>query len=62
VHLKVRFAPFFTQTKVRKLAEPTYDVGVVADTATAMFHELDDSREVRLLGVRGEMVPPEGGY
>jgi DNA polymerase-4 len=47
---------------VRKLAEPTYDVGVVADTATAMFHELDDSREVRLLGVRGEMVPPEGGY
>lgn len=62
VHLKVRFAPFFTQTKVRKLSSPTYDVDVVADTAAAMFRELDDPREVRLLGVRGEMVPPEGGY
>ena len=62
VHLKVRFAPFFTQTKVRKLTTPTYDADVIARTAAAMFAELDDSREVRLLGVRGEMVPPEDGY
>ena len=62
MHLKVRFAPFFTQTKLRKLPEPTYDVEVIARTAAAMFADLDDSREVRLLGVRGEMVPPEGGY
>lgn len=62
VHLKVRFAPFFTVTRVRKLAEPTFDVDVVAGTATDLYRALDDDRPVRLLGVRGEMVPPEGGY
>lgn len=62
VHLKVRFAPFFTFTKVRKLKEPTVDVDVVTETAYALFLALDDQRPVRLLGVRGEMVPPEGGY
>ena len=62
VHLKVRFAPFFTFTKVRKLPEPTFDAGTIADTAYALFLALDDPRPVRLLGVRGEMVPPEGGY
>jgi DNA polymerase-4 len=62
VHLKVRFAPFFTFTKVRKLAEPTYDADVIARTALELFVALDDDRPVRLLGVRGEMVPPEGGY
>ncbi|SEC06454.1 DNA polymerase-4 [Nocardioides exalbidus] len=62
VHLKVRFAPFFTFTKVRKLAGPTLDVEVIAQTAFALYLALDDTRPVRLLGVRGEMVPPEGGY
>ncbi len=62
VHLKVRFAPFFTFTKVRKLSEPTYDADVIAQTAYDLFLALDDQRPVRLLGVRGEMVPPEGGY
>ena len=62
VHLKVRFAPFFTFTKVRTLKEPTHDVEVVAQTAFALYLALDDTRPVRLLGVRGEMVPPEGGY
>ncbi len=62
VHLKVRFAPFFTFTKVRKLSEPTYDVELIAQTAFDLWSALDDQRPVRLLGVRGEMVPPEGGY
>ena len=62
VHLKVRFAPFFTFTKVRKLSEPTWAVDVVAQTAYDLFLALDDHRPVRLLGVRGEMVPPEDGY
>ncbi len=62
VHLKVRFAPFFTTNRSRKLAEPTFDADVVADTALDLLARLDDSRPVRLLGVRGEMVPPEGGY
>lgn len=62
VHLKVRFAPFFTFTKVRKLKEPTFDVEVITQTAYDLFLALDDQRPVRLLGVRGEMVEPDGGY
>ena len=62
VHLKVRFAPFFTVTRVRKLPEPTYDAVVITQTALELLHKLADDRPIRLLGVRAEMVPPEGGY
>jgi DNA polymerase-4 len=62
VHLKVRFAPFFTVTRVRKLAEPTFDPAVLAGTALNLLRELGDDRPIRLLGVRAEMVPPVGGY
>lgn len=62
VHLKVRFAPFFTITRIRKLPEPTVDAEVIARTALDLLAGLDDDRPVRLLGVRAEMVPPEGGY
>jgi len=62
VHLKVRFAPFFTVTRIRKLPEPTYDASVITQTALDLLHRLDDDRPIRLLGVRAEMVPPDGGY
>jgi DNA polymerase IV len=62
VHLKVRFAPFFTVTRVRKLAEPTFDPETIAGTALDLLARLEDPRPIRLLGVRAEMVPPEGGY
>lgn len=62
VHLKVRFAPFFTVTRIRKLPEPTYDAAVITQTALELLHKLDDDRPIRLLGVRAEMLPPEGGY
>ena len=62
VHLKVRFAPFFTTTRIRKLSEPTFDAATIAATALELLHKLDDDRPIRLLGVRAEMVPPEGGY
>jgi DNA polymerase-4 len=65
VHLKVRFAPFFTVTRIRKLAEPTYDPAVLAGTALDLLRGLDGydaDRPVRLLGLRAEMVAPEGGY
>ncbi len=62
VHLKVRFAPFFTVTRVRKLPKPTLDPAVIADTALLLLRRLEDDRPIRLLGIRGEMVPPEGGY
>ena len=62
VHLKVRFAPFFTTTRIRKLAEPTFDAAVIAATALDLLAGLGDDRPIRLLGVRAEMVPPAGGY
>lgn len=62
VHLKVRFAPFFTFTRVRKLLTPTYDAAVITATAFDLFERLDDPRPIRLLGVRGEMEPPPNGY
>jgi DNA polymerase-4 len=62
VHLKVRFAPFFTVNRSRKLAEPTFDPDVLARTAVELWERLEDERAVRLLGLRAEMVPPEGGY
>jgi len=62
VHLKVRFAPFFTTTRIRKLPEPTFDAATIAATALELLHKLEDGRPIRLLGVRAEMVPPEGGY
>ncbi len=54
----MRFAPFFTTTRIRKLAEPTYDPAVIADTALALLAALADERPIRLLGVRAEMTPP----
>ena len=62
VHLKVRFAPFFTTNRSRKLPEPTFDSAVIAEAALGLLRKLEDDRPIRLLGVRAEMVPPEGGY
>jgi DNA polymerase-4 len=62
VHLKVRFAPFFTVQRSRKLPAPTSDAETIARTALDLLESLGDDRPIRLLGVRAEMVPPEGGY
>ena len=35
---------------------------MIAEAALDLFRRLEDYRPVRLLGVRAEMVPPEGGY
>lgn len=58
VFLKVRFAPFFTVQRSRKLPEPTTDPALVAAAALALYDALADPRPVRLLGVRGEMTDP----
>ena len=62
VHLKVRFAPFFTVNRSRKLEAPTSDADEIASTALDLLKGLDDDRPIRLLGVRAEMVPPPDGY
>lgn len=61
VTLKVRYAPFFTQTKARKLPAPTDNREQVVAAALALAATLDPERQVRLLGVRAEMVMPEEG-
>ncbi|GAA3693440.1 DNA polymerase IV [Terrabacter ginsenosidimutans] len=61
VTLKVRYAPFFTSTKARKLPAPTVERGDVVAAAVALAETLEPGREVRLLGVRAEMVMPDDG-
>jgi DNA polymerase-4 len=55
--LKVRYAPFDTRTKSRKLPGPTSDSEEIAAVVGALVGALDHERAVRLLGVRAEMGP-----
>ncbi len=57
----MRYAPFSTSTKARKLPAPTTERDDVVEAAVALAQTLDPEREVRLLGVRAEMVMPDGG-
>ncbi len=62
VGLKLRYRPFITISRSHKLPAPTFDPDVLADAAAALLDRVEKDRPVRLLGVRLEMVPPEGGY
>lgn len=62
VGIKVRFAPFITKTRVRKLSTPTHDGAVVRETAVMLldrFDAADQGRRVRLLGVRVDLADAE---
>ncbi|NUO36849.1 MAG: DNA polymerase IV, partial [Dermatophilaceae bacterium] len=48
-------------TRARKLPAPTTDRDEVVEAVVALAEALDADREVRLLGVRAEMVMPEEG-
>jgi DNA polymerase-4 len=63
VVVKVRFAPFFTQTRIMKLPTATVDRQAIEDAALIVLdrfelERFDRPRPVRLLGVRVEFVPP----
>ncbi|SEH87756.1 DNA polymerase-4 [Mycolicibacterium rutilum] len=62
VAVTVRTKTFFTRTKIRKLPAPTTDEQTIVTTALALLADFDLDRPVRLLGVRLELTPPEGGY
>ncbi len=54
--VKVRFAPFFTKTHGRPLAEPTRDPAAIETAALAALDDFTRRDPVRLLGVRAEFV------
>ena len=61
----MRLRPFVTVNRSLTLPAPTNDPAVLEEAAVSLLERLDPrdrDRPVRLLGVRLEMVPPEGGY
>jgi len=62
VGLKIRFRPFITLTRSLTLPQPSNDPGTLAAAAVSLLDRVEHDRPVRLLGVRLEMVEPEGGY
>ncbi|MDP9239690.1 MAG: DNA polymerase IV [Actinomycetota bacterium] len=59
VAVKVRYATFFTQSRIRKLPQPTTDVSEVERAALGVLEGFDQTRPVRLLGVRVELAMDE---
>lgn len=59
VTLKVRYAPFVTKVTGRKLPAPTVERAEVVGAALDLAGRLEPGREIRLLGVRAEMVMPD---
>jgi DNA polymerase-4 len=62
VGLKLRYKPFFTVSRSLTLPESTNDPATLAEAAVSLLERVEHDRPVRLLGVRLEMVEPEGGY
>jgi DNA polymerase-4 len=62
VGLKLRYKPFFTVTRSLTLPASTNDPEVLSEAAVSLLDRVEHDRPVRLLGVRLEMVEPEGGY
>jgi DNA polymerase IV len=54
VVVKVRYAPFITQTHGHALEAPTTDAAIIGQAALAALEEFTSRRPVRLLGVRAE--------
>jgi DNA polymerase-4 len=62
VGLKLRYRPFITISRSLTLETATNDAEQLAEAAVSLLDRVEHDRPVRLLGVRLEMVPPEGGY
>ena len=54
VVVKVRYAPFITQTHGQPLDGPTVDATAIREAAQAALNRFTDRRPVRLLGVRAQ--------
>ena len=58
VGMKLRYAPFETRTRSLTLPDPTRDADRITDAALELLGRFDQSRAVRLVGVRAEMEAP----
>ena len=56
VVVKIRFAPFITNTHGAPLREPTMDPAAIVTAATAALERFELDRPVRLVGVKVELV------
>jgi DNA polymerase-4 len=61
VVVKVRYAPFITQTHGQPLTVPTVDAEPIRAAALAALARFTSRRPVRLLGVRAEFAPDTAG-
>jgi DNA polymerase-4 len=61
VSVKIRYVPFETKSRIRKLPEPVADADSLGDAGVALLDGFDHSRRVRLVGFRAEMTDPEPG-
>jgi DNA polymerase-4 len=57
--VKIRYAPFDTRSRSRKLPAPTSDPEAIAGVIADLVAALDHHRAVRLIGVRAEMPLPD---
>src|SRR5262245_1044613 len=62
VAVTVRTNTFYTRTKIRKLPAPSVDPDLINETALDLLAQFELDRPIRLLGVRLELNPPDGGY
>jgi DNA polymerase-4 len=58
VAITVRYASFFTPTRITTLPAPTQDPDDVARAAVGLLDRVDLRRPIRLLGVRAELEDP----
>ena len=59
VGVKVRYTPFETRHRSLTLPQPSGSAEVIGDAAVTLVDRFDHTRRVRLVGVRGEMTPPD---
>lgn len=62
VAVTVRTTTFYTRSKIRKLPAPGVDAEMITRTALELLGQFELDRPIRLLGVRLELAPPQGGY
>ncbi|MBA3348958.1 MAG: DNA polymerase IV [Actinobacteria bacterium] len=55
VTVKVRFAPFLTRTRSRRLADPSADADVILEAAAMALARFELDRPVRLVGVKVDL-------